>query len=175
MIFFNYSNINNFFLIMLLTVIFSLSCKHDEDLVVPYVNVTYKLNITNELAYLGVGTYITITRNPNNEEFSIINYHNSKFQNITIAQKSYGNGIIIYRKDFYEYQAFDLTCTYKAFEEYCQLKPDKLNNIIFICPCCSSEFIVTSDGVPVRESKAFKPLMQYNTRIEGNFLLITNN
>ncbi|MCX7985728.1 MAG: hypothetical protein N2662_02170 [Bacteroidales bacterium] len=166
-------NIIKNFIILLITVTLS-SCKSDESTIVPVVTVEYELSLTNELAYLGVGMYVTVTKSPKNENFSIVDYHNSKFANKTIAQKTYGNGIIIYRKDFYDYQVFDLTCTYRSFEDYCQLKIDSENNYIFVCPCCNSEFIVTADGMPTNTSKAFKPLMQYFARVDGTTLVISN-
>ncbi|MGC8803876.1 MAG: hypothetical protein ACP5PS_08940 [Bacteroidales bacterium] len=150
------------------------SCKSDDSAIVPAVTINYELSLTNELANLGVGMFVTVTASPKNKDFSVVDYHNVKFSAKTIAQKTYGNGIIIYRKDFYDYQAFDLTCTYRSFEDYCQLKVDSKNNYIFVCPCCGSEFIVTADGMPTNTSKAYKPLMQYATRIEGNLLIITN-
>jgi Rieske Fe-S protein len=150
------------------------ACENDNSSNFPYVTVNYQLNIATDLYNIGVGEYVTITAAKNNAEYSVINYYNSKIQNKYIAQKTYGNGIILYRKDFYEYQAFDMTCTYRPSEEYCQLKVDKDNNYIFVCPCCSSQFVITSDGVTVKGSKALMPLAQYNTRIDNNVLIISN-
>ncbi|HOK97971.1 MAG TPA: hypothetical protein PLD12_02435 [Bacteroidales bacterium] len=168
-----YPNIKKIVILSIfITILFS--CKSDDSAIVPGVIIDYELNLTSELANLGVGMYVTITKSPKNKEFSVIDYHNPKFSTKTIAQRTNGNGIIIYRKDFYDYQVFDLTCTYRSFEDYCQLKVDSKNNYIFVCPCCGSEFIVTADGMPTNTSKAYKPLMQYVARIEGNMLIISN-
>jgi len=168
-----YSNIKKIITYTILFIVL-FSCKSDESAIVPAVTINYELSLTGELAYLGVGMYVTVTASDKNKNYSIVDYHNPKFASKTIAQKTYGNGIIIYRKDFYDYQVFDLTCTYRAFDDYCQLKVDSQNNIIFVCPCCGSKFIVTTDGMPTNTSKAYKPLMQYAARIEGNTLIITN-
>ncbi len=168
------SNIIKIFLLTILLIFNVFSCGKEYTPAVPTVTINYELSISNELANLGVGMYVTITRLDSSTNFSVINYHNSKYPNKIISQRTYGNGIIIYRKDFYDYQVFDLTCTYRSYEDYCQLKVDKTNNIIFVCPCCKSEFIVTADGMPTNTSKAYKPLMQYNVRINNNMLIITN-
>mgnify|MGYP000991119727 CR=1 FL=1 len=168
-----YPNIIKIFLITIL-LSNSFSCNKDETLVVPEVRVEYELSLTNELANLGVGMALTVTRDTNNTNFSIVDYNNVKYGKKSIAQKTYGNGILIYRSDFNVYHAYDLTCTYNAFTDYCQTKIDSKNNLMLVCPCCGSGFLIVTGCMPTNKSKAYKPLKEYSTRINGNFLKITN-
>lgn len=160
------SNILNFSFIILL-LLFSLSCDNKESMAVPEIPVYVELNLNDELVELGVGNVITIVPDTVNKNFSYIYYHSIKKDKRSIAWKTYGNGLILYRREFYEYQAFDRTCTYKAFDDYCGLRIGK-DFIIPVCPCCSSEFILTANGSPSNVSKATKLLMQYNTTVTNN-------
>lgn len=121
-------------------------CDKQEEYV-PYVYVNFYLTLAGDLANVGVGGHY-------------------------IVPDKGLNGIIIIRKDIYEYQAFELTCTYKAFEQRCKLNVDS-DGWIASCPCCGSEFGLFLDGFP-QKSPASKPLKQYRTTLSGNYLLVSN-
>jgi hypothetical protein len=159
-------NIIKFFIIFIL-LLNSLSCDNDDLQIVPEIPVYLELNLNDELLELGVGMIITITPDSLNKSFSFIDYHDKKHNKRHISWKTYGNGLILYRRDFYSYQAFDRTCTYKAFEEYCGLELGN-NSLVPYCPCCKSEFLITADGSPSNTSKATKLLMQYGTSLINN-------
>jgi hypothetical protein len=159
--------------IELILIFFLLGCNKDDSEIVPYVQVHYELTLTSELADLGVGMLITITPLKTNPEYSVVSYHNVKYRDFISQWKTYGNGIIIYRKDFDVYQAFDLTCTYRAFEDHCALVVEG-KGILPECPCCHSKFIIINDGYPANGGKADTPLKQYNTFVDGLKLIVAN-
>jgi hypothetical protein len=157
-----------------ITLLFFLSdCKKEDSEIVPYVQVHYELTLTSELADLGVGMLVTITPYKSNSDYSTISYHNAKYRDFISTWKTYGNGIILYRKDYDEYQAFDLTCTYRAFEDHCALVVEG-KGILPECPCCHSKFIIISDGIPANGDSADTPLKQYNTYVDGLKLIVAN-
>jgi hypothetical protein len=162
---FNTNLIKFLFIVLLLS--FSLSCDNDESMVVPDIPVYVELNLNDELVELGVGMLVTIIPDSTNKNFSIIDFHDTKHKKRRISWKTYGNGLILYRNDFYSYQAFDRTCTYRAFDDYCGLNIGE-DFIIPSCPCCGSEFIITANGSPSNKSKATKFLMQYMTTVTNN-------
>lgn len=159
-------NITIFCLFSFITSFLS-SCKEDTSPPIPDVPVYLELNLTNELANLGVGQIVTIIPDVTNEGFSIVDYHNTKFKKTRITWRTYGKGIVIYRKDLYDYQPFDLTCTYQAFKDYCAVSVDNRETLPQ-CPCCKSVFMLNFDGMPSTGSKAIKPLVKYLSSIENN-------
>jgi hypothetical protein len=102
---------------------------------------------------MGVGTICTITPNPQDNNYSIVDYHNGQ-ATYSIVWKTHGNGILLYRKNADIYQAFDLTCTYKAFEEHCAVSVEG-NNSQVTCPCCKSLFLISADGLPTNKVMRF--------------------
>jgi hypothetical protein len=160
------SNILNLFILGCISII-AISCNKTENQTVPNIPVYIELNLNDELVEMGVGMVVTIVPDTINKSYSIIDYNDNKHKLRRISWKTYGNGLILYRRDFYVYQVFDRTCTYKAFEEYCKLQLGT-NFLVPICPCCKSEFILTADGTPSNTSKATKLLMQYNAVVTNN-------
>ena len=136
----------------------------------PDVPVYYELSLISELANLGVTGFVTIKADSTNTYNSIVDYHNKKLPNFTLFnQRTYGNGIIIYRKDVSVYQAFDITCSYRGLEDHCSLNL-KAGDLIATCLCCKSEFLLSADGYPTTKSTATRPLWMYNCTIMGNGL-----
>jgi hypothetical protein len=153
--------------------LFLSGCGKDNSDIVPYVQVHYELTLTSELADMGVGMLITITPYKSNSDFSVVSYHNEKYKDFISPWKTYGNGIILYRKDFDVYQAFDITCTYRAYEDHCALVIEG-KGILPECPCCHSKFIIINDGNPANGGLADTPLKQYNTFVDGIKLIVAN-
>ena len=149
-----------------------ISCDTDTTPVVPEVPVYIELSLTADLAYLGTGMVVAVYRDTENEDYTIIDYHNSKFPKKRITYKTYGNGVLIYRRGLDDFLAFDATCTYRAYDDYCKLSIDSAG-WKGVCPCCESEFMLITDGAPTNKSKAYKPLMQYQTTIRSNYLIIS--
>ena len=126
-------------------------CDKSKYNVIPYVYVDVTLGIYNDLANVGVGTS-------------------------TYIKEEGLNGIILYRDVNDEYgkpvfYAYDRTCTYEP-EHNCAV--DITDVTLAKCPCCGSMFIIASGGVPSTKSKAKLPLQEYHTRVDGDFLHITN-
>jgi hypothetical protein len=160
------SKISKFCVIYFLIFI-SQNCSKDSVPYVPDVPVYYELNLNSELANLGESGFVTVTPDSLYANYSIVSYHNNKFLPYSIPWKTYGNGIIIYRKSVSEYQAFDITCTYRGIEDHCALNL-KAGDLVATCPCCGSEYILSADGYPATKSIAKRPLWKYNTSIVGN-------
>jgi hypothetical protein len=160
-------------------IILQVSCQKDASEQIPYVIVNLQLGIYSELSQLGVGMVATITpdtthSNLLSSSYSVLDFHSKNLPNIYLNQRVNGNGIILYRKDFLEYHAFDLTCPYRAKEDYCALDVDGRGTLP-ICPCCKSVFLLDDDGLPSSDSKATSPLKEYPIQIINDAtLLITN-
>jgi hypothetical protein len=143
----------------------SLGCSKDTNMYVPDVFVYYELSLSSELANLGVNGFVTITPYANDNTYSIVDYHNGKLTYIS-QWRTYGNGVIIYRKNVSEYQAFDITCTYKGLVDHCTLSL-KPGDFSATCPCCSSSFLLSANGYPTTKSVATLPLFQYKCVLDG--------
>lgn len=161
-------------LFFLITAIFLIwSCEKDNRDRVPYVYINLSLDLNNELALLGVSETLTIT--PDRNGNAVIRYGNPDYPSITLGpgQIVNGNGIIIYRAALYQYETYDITCTYRASTDYCRLERSGDFEGLYECPCCGSKFLVNS-GAYVFEGPAAMPLKSYRTIIDGNRLRINN-
>ena len=74
------------------------------------------------------------------------------------------NGIVLYRKTYDEFQAFERTCTYDPNGECKRLI---LNDYTLVDTCCGSEYSVLLDG-SVTKGPAGVGLKQYRTRYDEN-------
>jgi hypothetical protein len=164
------------FCIPVVLFILIISCAKDVYDEVPYVDVYLELDLTSELANMGVGIVVSITQDSTHAGAysSIINYHSSTIRNVNINQKIEGNGIILYRKGLYEFVAYDITCTYRAKEDYCALSVD--GSTLPTCPCCGSIFMLDAEGLPDQKAKAEAPLHEFSTSLtnNGTRLIISN-
>jgi nitrite reductase/ring-hydroxylating ferredoxin subunit len=135
-----------FFLIIALLLFAFVQCD-ETDTRFPYVSVYVKLSLDTQLGNMPVGQYKEIS--------------------------GYGlGGLIIYRNDYNEFQAFDRACTYEASSE-CKIK-DEVS--IFTCPCCESQFIMTGEiAGSVFQGPANQALRQYNCYFDGlNTITVSN-
>lgn len=135
--------------IILLTSLLSLgfiSCDEQSD-PFPYVRIDLTLSIDTQLGNMNVGEH--------------------RF----IDNAGYG-GLVIYRKLQNEYQAFDRACTHD-YADACILEDDENFDGILVCPCCGSKFLLSQNG-SIFNGPATKPLEEYSTYLQGNFLRISN-
>ena len=102
-----------FFVIPLIALLLS-SCDRDNGDVVPYVFLNLNLGLSTDLASLGVGEEATITADYNGAWW--IQFNNPRLPDVPLGlgQIVNGNGPIIYRKDIYTYEVYDITCTFQA-------------------------------------------------------------
>ena len=139
-----------FFLITTLILLIFVRCDEDET-PFPYVSVNVILSLDTQLGNMLVGQYKEI--------------------------EGYGvGGLIIYRKDHAEFQAFDRACTHEASYD-CILFEDTDYTGIFKCPCCESEFWMLSADFSgtVKQGPANQPLKQYRCSFDGiNTIRVTN-
>ena len=79
-------------------------------------------------------------------------------------------GIILYRESQSKYRAFDRNCSFQPLEDCARIEPDA-SGIFLIDPCCESKFNFSGDPF---EGPAYRPLLEYQTFLDGNFLTISN-
>ena len=150
------------------------SCVKENQDVVPYVYLDLSLGLSTDLAHLGVQESALIK--PDNKGLGVISFSNPEYPEIHlgIGQIINGNGLIVFRMDLYEYEVYDLTCTFRAQVDYCCLERNLDFEGVYDCPCCQSRFIYNSDGYYAIEGPAARPLKRYPVFIEANALIIRN-
>jgi len=146
---FSISKVRFFFIPILILLLF-VRCDDDE-IPFPYVHINAILYVDTDLGNMTVGQYTSID--------------------------GYGlGGLIIYRKDYSEYLAFDRACTYEVSRS-CKLEDDDTFDGILQCPCCSSKFWMTGEDLAGSnyQGPASVPLKQYNCYLSGMNTLIIKN
>lgn len=125
------------------------SCKKEKE-TVPYAEVDITLNLNNAKYYElnTIGGYIYLT-----------------------AQYP-SKGIIVYRKSFEEYLAYERSCTYDPEGSCCAVDVED-DGVYAIDSCCNSRFLLL-DGSPYEDGPASMPLKQYRTNADGSYLHIYN-
>ena len=170
---FSISKLGLFFGILAISSILGSCVKNNGD-EVPYVYLNLALGLSTDLAHLGVmETAIIIT---DNNGPGVIRFSNPQYPEIPLGLGQFlnGNGLIIYRKDLYEYEVYDITCTFQAQTDYCRLDRNPDFDGVFDCPCCDSRFLYNSDGFYAIEGPAVMPLKRYPAFIQANTLIIRN-
>lgn len=124
---------------------FTLSCQKDQNTLIPYVPVSFPINLT-------IVNALTI---PGNSVF---------FPGV-----GYG-GVVVYCFEPGSYYAFDAACTYEV-SNTCVVKNE---GALGTCPCCGSQFIFLSGTYPSK-GPAEMPLRQYNvSQINSSTLRVYN-
>ncbi|HAB54418.1 MAG TPA: hypothetical protein DCE80_19935, partial [Ignavibacteriales bacterium] len=143
-----------FFLIPIIIILLFIQCDDDDTPVFPYVRFNITLSISNDLLNMNIGEYVFV------------------------SGYNYGlGGLIIYRKDYSEYLAFDRACTHEA-KKSCIVEDDiELTGLLVECSCCGSKYWVinTEDFGAVHEGPARHSLMQYRTYLSLNSLIVYND
>jgi len=170
---FNISKLGLFFGILIISSILA-GCVKDNRDEVPYVYLNLMLGLSTDLAHLGVMETATII--PDENGFGVIRFSHPEYPEILLGlgQIINGNGLIIYRWDIYEYEVYDITCTFQAQTDYCALHRNADFEGVFDCSCCSSRFLYNSDGYYAIEGPAAMPLRRYNAFIQADALIIRN-
>jgi Rieske Fe-S protein len=167
------SKLGLFFVILAISCLQQGCVKENRD-VVPYVYLNLTLGINTDLAHLGNHQTATIT--PNESGLGVIRFSNPQYPVIPLGlgQILNGNGLIIHRKDGYEYEVYDITCTFQAQTDYCSLERNKDYDLVWDCPCCQSKFLYNSDGYYAIEGPAAAPLQRYPAFVQNGLLVIRN-
>jgi hypothetical protein len=148
-------------------------CTKDNRDVVPYVYLNLSLGISTDLAHLGNHQTATITPEQGNW---VLRFSNPQYPVIPLGPGQYvnGNGLIIHRKDGYDYEVYDITCTFLAQTDYCALDRNADYDGVWDCPCCHSRFLYNSDAYYPIEGPAAMPLQRYNAFVQAGNLIIRN-
>ena len=80
-------------------------------------------------------------------------------------------GVLIYRVDLQTFLAYEMTCPYDPEKECARVEADPTTYTL-IDSCCMSRYNLI-DGMPV-EGPATRPLLQYLTEFDGNYLQVYN-
>ena len=139
--------ISSLFLTLLLAAVITPSCESNRRQIIPYVQVHLDLDLYAELGTLGIGTTMVIP----NEGYK---------------------GIVLYREDDMLFHAYDMTCT-EYPEHDAGVVRDTIFDGVYTCPDCDSRYVIINGAYPDPGPAEF-PLVEYQTRIQGNLLLITN-
>lgn len=123
------------------------SCETKHTPLVPYVKVYISLDIYADLGSMGVGT----TRIFPND-----GYH----------------GVVLYREGDLIFRAYELTCT-EYPEHDAGISEHESFDGIFVCPKCTSTYIIINDAFPSSGPSEF-PLEEYHSQLQGNLLIISN-
>ena len=134
-----------YFVFSILLMSVSISCDKTQNTPIPYVPVSFNINLTiaNDLTVPGNSVY---------------------FPNV-----GYG-GIVVYCELPGSYYAFDATCTYEV-SRTCIVQN---NGVMAECPCCESQFVLLSGAYPSK-GPAEMPLKQYNVSLVNEFTLRVYN
>jgi len=135
------------FFVLLFSAILSPSCESNRGQIIPYVKVYVPLLLYADLADMGIGT--------------------TKI----LPDEGY-KGIVLYRADDLEFFAYDLTCTEYPEHDIGVEEDDEFVGV-FECPDCGSTYVLVNGAYPNSGPAEF-PLVEYNTSIQGDVLLITN-
>lgn len=138
------SKLKKVFIISLIFITF-VGCD-DNDEWIPNVRVNLWLDLNTQLATLGL-------------------------LQARIIQGEGVNGLIIFRLQDREFNAFDRTCPYRPSDN-CKVEFVE-EELSARCPCCESEFELFFNGA-VKKGPAKRPLKQYRTSIVGSQLNIFN-
>jgi nitrite reductase/ring-hydroxylating ferredoxin subunit len=150
-----------YFLILSLTVLLLVSCKRNNNDIIPDVVVDFTLDILDYPVLEAVTGSSVIDKN-----------------DIRISDRRYAggyddNGIIIYRSMTDEFLAYDRTCPHDYAVNGQSIKV----NIDFtqaICPKCSTHYELFSFGTPSSGPGQY-PLKNYKTRFDGRYLRVWND
>ena len=124
------------------------SCKKEEQAPeIPYIYVNFRLN-------------------PNGTEYINLNVVNG-WETVSGGY----NGILIFRKSFDEFSAFERACPNDPVVPGAQVRVDQ-SGVTCHCPVCGSKFIMI-DGTPYEGPSHFS-LKQYNAVYDGAMLYISN-
>jgi len=80
-------------------------------------------------------------------------------------------GIIIYRVDQFNFNAYERTCPYDAQKDCARVEVDN-SGILMVDSCCMSYYSIL-DGMPAGGPTTL-PLKQYSTEYDGSTLLVYN-
>jgi len=137
------------FLTSFLIVFSSATCKKDS-FKFPYVSINANIGIYSDLGDLGTG--------------SVKVFPKERFGGV--------GGLIIYRDNNDDYFVYDAACTHDYFDDcVLEISPDFLE--LMICPCCSSSFLLSSEG-SVFNGPAEYPLIEYQAFVDESVLRVFN-
>lgn len=111
--------------------------------------------------------YVNFHIDPESTEYFNLNYGNRGWEYFEGGMR----GVVIFRYSFYEFVAYERSCTAKDCNG--RLEVDESSNMIIICPICDSKFIYI-DGSPTNDSKAKRLLYRYCTYYDSNKLWVYN-
>jgi hypothetical protein len=144
------------FLITLLTAVSLISCKKNNNDVIPdvYVEFYISLNDPEFFDLNSIGNSKIITAATNNWGIKAAGYD--------------GNGIIVYRSLPDEFNAYDRTCPYDYAVNGLSIKIN-IDGFSAVCPQCNTTYALYGLGTPISGPGRY-PLKNYKTGFDGQYV-----
>ncbi len=127
----------------------SATCRKD-NFNFPYVTINANIGLYSDLGDLGAG--------------NVKIFPPARFGGV--------GGLIVYRDYEDQYFVYDAACTHDYFDD-CSVKVSEGFQELMVCPCCSSSYLLSSDG-NVFNGPAKFPLFQYQSFLDGGVLVVRN-
>jgi nitrite reductase/ring-hydroxylating ferredoxin subunit len=138
------------------------SCEKNKNDVIPDVYVDFTMDISYDILFRDL-------LSPANSV--IVNYLTNNWGSYSAGYDS--SGIIVYRPNLDEFNAYDRTCPY----DYVVNNKSVRVNVDFtmaICPACSTYYALSSYGSPTSGPGKY-PLKNYKTSFDGRYVRVWNH
>jgi nitrite reductase/ring-hydroxylating ferredoxin subunit len=141
-------------LITVLTAISLTSCKKSKYDVIPDVYVDFYIDLINDPEFMvldAIGNHVIVTSQTNQIGANAAGYND--------------NGIIVYRSDLENFNAYDRTCPHDFEVNGLSIKVN-VDFTIAVCPRCSTNYALSAGGMPISGPGRY-PLKNYKTSFDG--------
>jgi nitrite reductase/ring-hydroxylating ferredoxin subunit len=141
------------FLITVLMAVLLTSCKKSKNDVIPDVYVDFYIDL-NDIIFRdldAIGNHVIVTSQTNLWGPKSAGYND--------------NGIIVYRSDLENFNAYDRTCPHDFAVNELSIKVN-VDFTIAICPRCGTNYALSAGGMPMSGPGRY-PLKNYKTSFDG--------
>ena len=152
-----------FFLIILLLVISLNSCNKEKNDVIPDVYFSFDINLGTDVQFADLNAI---------GNSAIITPQTIIYKTGTIGFNS--NGVIVYRLDPEQFNAYDRTCPHDYVVNGLSIKINIIDFFYADCPECHTRYSLLSYGNPISGVGRYR-LKNYRTLFINNILTVSNN
>ncbi len=150
-----------YFFISLAFLLLPISCENNKNDVIPNVYTDFTMDISTDILFrdlTSVGNSV------------IVNYLTNNWGRYSAGYDS--SGIIVYRSNEDEFNAYDRTCPYDYVVNNKSIRVN-VDFTMAICPVCSTYYALSSFGSPVSGPGRY-PLKNYKTSFDGRYVRVWN-
>lgn len=151
-----------YFFISLALFLLPASCVNNKNDVIPDVYIDFTMDISHDILFTDLSSIGGSV---------IVNYLTNNWGSYSAGFDS--SGIIVYRPNLDEFNAYDRTCPY----DYVVKGKSVRVNVDFtqaFCPVCSTYYALSSFGSPVSGPGRY-PLKNYKTSFDGRYVRVWNH